>query len=234
MDLLNEIARWAHVFFGVLAFAAFWTAVFARKGARLHRRAGTIYVRMLSAVLATAGVLTLITLLRGNMVGAIFGAYLLTITGTSLWMGKRTLRFKGDVKGYTRGPFLPIGALNILAASGTAAVGLVEKHFFVAGISIIGFLIGFGMFAMHRKPPDHPRIWLKEHIGGMTCAGIATHIAFASIGLRQFFPEANTSVVTLWPWLAPLVIGFVAGSIAEKRYVTHEAPLPNGTRDTST
>lgn len=226
MDLLYETARWVHVAIGMLAFASLWTAAFARKGAQLHRRAGTVYVWTMTVVLATAGVLAITTFLRGNWVGGVFLVYLLTITGTSLWMGKRTLRFKGNVAGYTHGLFLPVGVLNILAALGAVTVGIVMKQYFIAGISLIGFLIGFGMFAMNRRPPDHPRTWLKEHIGGMIGAGMATHIAFASIGLRQLFPEANTSVVTLWPWLGPLVIGFVAGNIAEKRYVKRDTPLP--------
>jgi hypothetical protein len=226
MDLLNEAARWAHALIGILAFASLWTAAFARKDGRLHRRAGAVYVFTLTLVLATAGILTAIAFLRGNWVGGVFLVYLITITGTSLWMGKRTLRFKGNVQGYTRGAFQAVGALNILAALGAVTVGILVKQHFIAAISVIGFLIGFGMFAMRRNPPDHPRTWLKEHIGGMIGAGIATHIAFASIALRQLFPDADTSVVTLWPWLAPLVIGFVAGHFAEKRYVDQEAPLP--------
>jgi len=226
MDLLHEVARWTHIAICVLAFASLWTAAFARKGGRLHRRAGTVYVWTMTVVLVTAAVLTLTTFLRGQWVGAVFLAYLLTITGTSLWMGKRTLRFKGDVVGYTHGLFLPVGVLNIVAALGAVIVGIMVKQYFIAGISVIGFLIGFGMFAMQRKPPDHPRTWLKEHIGGMTGAGIATHIAFASIGLRQLIPQADTSVITLWPWLAPLVIGFVAAEIAERRYVKRGEPLP--------
>lgn len=226
MDPLYEVARWVHILIGILAFASLWTAAFARKGGRLHRRAGTVYVWTMAVVLVTAAVLMLATYLRGQWAGAVFLAYLLTITGTALWMGKRTLRFKGDVVGYTGGPFVAVGLLNIAAALGAVAVGVVVKQYFIAGISVIGFLIGFGMIVMRRNPPDHPRTWLKEHIGGMTGAGIATHIAFASTGLRQLFPEADTSVITIWPWLAPLVIGFLAASVAEKRYVTREAPLP--------
>lgn len=220
MDMLHEIARWAHVSVGVLAFASLWTAAFTRKGGKLHRRAGTVYVWTMVIVLITAGVLTLTTLTRGNWMGAVFLGYLLTITGTALWMGKRTLRFKGDVRGYTRGLFLPVGMLNIIAASGAVVVGVITREYFIAGLSAIGFLIGSGAIGMWRKPPDHPRFWLKEHIGGMIGAGIATHIAFASIGLHQLFPEADTSVVTIWPWALPLIVGFAASAIAERRYVT--------------
>jgi hypothetical protein len=118
-----------------------------------------------------------------------------------------------------------VGVLNIAAACGAVAIGLIAEQYFIAGISVIGFLIGFGAIGQWRKPPEHPRFWLKEHIGGMIGAGIATHIAFASIGLRQLFPEMDTSVISIWPWLAPVIIGFVAAGLAEKRYVDGGAPL---------
>lgn len=226
METLHELARWAHIGIGIVAFSALWTAGFSRKGGRVHRAAGAIYVWTMVVVLVTAAALTLTTALRGQWIGAVFLAYLLTITGTALWMGRRALNFKTDARGYTRGLFLPVGVLNIIAAGGAVAVGLIAEQPFIVGVSIIGFLIGFGAIGMSRKPPEHPRFWLKEHIGGMIGAGIATHIAFASIGLRQLFPEMDTTVITIWPWLAPLIIGFAAAALAERRYVDRGAPLP--------
>jgi hypothetical protein len=35
----------------------------------------------------------------------------------------------------------------------------------------------------------------------------------------------DTSVISIWPWLAPVIIGFVAAGLAEKRYVDRGAPL---------
>ncbi|MFZ4122748.1 MAG: hypothetical protein ACOYKM_13925 [Caulobacterales bacterium] len=231
MEILHEIARWSHIGVGTLAFASLWTAAFARKGGGLHRGAGRVYGWTMVIVLITAAVLTLTTLTRGQWTGAVFLFYLLTITATSLWMGKRTLSFKGDSHGYTRGPFLTVGVLNIVAATGAIAVGLIAEQHFIVGVSIIGFLIGFGIIGMWRKPPEHPRFWLKEHIGGMVGAGIATHVAFASIGLRQLFPDLDATVITIWPWLVPVVGGFVFAGLAERRYVDRGEPLPAGTAE---
>lgn len=230
MDMLHEVARWAHIGVGMAAFVSLWTAGFSRKGGLLHRRAGAVYVWAMVVVLATAAILTLIALVRGQWMGAVFLSYLLTITGTSIWMGRRALDFKGDARGYSRGLFLPVGLLNVAAACSAIIVGLRVGQPFIAGVSIIGLLIGFGAIGIWRKPPDHPRFWLKEHIGGMIGGGIATHIAFASIGLRQLFPGADTSVITLWPWVGPLIIGFVAAALAERRYVERGAPLPQRDR----
>lgn len=231
MDMLHEIARWMHIGVGTLAFASLWTAAFTRKGGRPHRTAGSTYVWTMVIVLTTAAVLTATTLARGQWAGAVFLAYLLTITGTALWFGRRALNFKNDARGYTRGPFLIVGVLNVIAALGAIVVGVMWREYFIAGISAIGFLIGFGSIYMWFKPPTHPRFWLKEHIGGMAGAGIATHVAFGSIGLRQLFPDVDTSVVTVWPWLAPVIIGFVLAGLAEQRYVNRGAPVQRGTRD---
>ncbi|HRE62050.1 MAG TPA: hypothetical protein PL096_13160 [Micropepsaceae bacterium] len=226
MDMLHEVARWSHIAIGTLAFASLWTAGFSRKGSPVHRRAGRIYVITMGFVLATAAVLTGHAFVNGQWMGGIFLVYLLVITGTALWMGRRALRFKGNAAGYASGAMPLIGVLNILAAGGAVAVGIMADQMFIAGISAIGFLIGFGALTMWRKPPDHPRFWLKEHIGGMIGAGIATHVAFASIGLRQLFPEAETHVLTIWPWAAPLIIGFAASAYFENRYVKRGAALP--------
>lgn len=228
MDVVHDIARWAHISIGALAFASLWTAGFSRKGGRLHRRAGAVYVWAMTVVLVTAAILTATTFARGQWMGGVFLTYLLTITATSLWMGRRALDFKGDARGYSRGLFAPIGIVNIIAALGAVVVGLMAQQMFIVGVSIIGMLIGFGAIGIWRKPPEHPRFWLKEHIGGMIGGGIATHIAFASIGLRQLFPEAETSVITVWPWVGPLIVGFAAAALAERRYVERGAALPKG------
>lgn len=227
VDMLREVSRWAHVVAGVVAFGSLWTAGFSRKGGRLHRRAGSIYVWTLTFVLLTAAILAATEFMRGKWMGGVFLIFLLTITGTALWTGRRALRYKGDAAGYTRGLYAPVGVLNLAAASGALGVGVLAGEYFIMGISAIGFLIGFGMLAWSRNPPTHPRFWLKEHFGGMIAAGVASHIAFASIGLRQLFPEANTSVTTIWPWAAPLAIGFVASMLAEWRYIAHETALPS-------
>ncbi len=152
MEIVHEIARWSHIGVGTMAFASLWAAAFTRKGGKFHRAAGRVYVWTMVIVLSTAAVLTLTTLTRGQWIGAVFLFYLLTITATSLWMGKRTLSFKGDMRGYTRGPFLLIGVLNIIAAAGAVAVGLIAKQYFIAGIAIIGFLIGFGAIRHVAQP----------------------------------------------------------------------------------
>lgn len=226
MNTLHDAARWVHIGVGLVALTAFWTAGFARKGGLWHRRAGAIYVRTMAVVLGTAALLTMTTAARGHWMGAIFLAYLLAITATSLWMGWRALGYKQDAVGYARGAFPVVACLNIVAAVALVGVGWRTREAFLVGLSLIGFLIGIGAIQMWRRPPTHPRFWLKEHIGGMFGAGIATHIAFASIGLRALFPEAETSVTTIWPWLVPLVVGFGAGAMAERRYVVGAAAVP--------
>lgn len=226
MDTLHEIARWLHIGVGTLAFASLWTAGFSRKGTRLHKGAGRIYVWTMIVVLVTAAVLTITSLARGQWIAAVFLAFLLSITATSLWMGRRALEFKGDPEGYSSWILFAVGLANILAASGAIWVGLLTEEPFMVGVSVIGLLIGFGAIRTWRTPPTHPRFWLKQHISGMIGSGIATHIAFASIGLRQLFPDTDTSVITLWPWVVPLIIGFSASALAERRYVNGGAPLP--------
>lgn len=219
METLHDVTRWLHIGVGAIAFASLWIAGFARKGGPVHRKAGTIYVWTMTIVLVTAAALTITTLLRGSWLTAIFLIYLLTITGSALWTGVRALKFKANARGYAGGIFASIGALNIIAAAAAMYAGFYAKDVFVGAIALIGIVIGFDMIRKWRKPPDHPQYWLKEHFGGMIGAGIAAHIAFATIGVRYLFPGASTPAITIAPWLAPLIIGLAAAALAERRYL---------------
>ena len=59
MNTIHDILRATHIGFGAVGLLVFWIPVFAKKGGRLHKRAGTIfkfcvYVVAISACISAA------------------------------------------------------------------------------------------------------------------------------------------------------------------------------------
>ena len=50
-----------------------------------------------------------------------------------------------------------------------------------------------------------PRWWLAEHYGAMLGNGVATHVAFLSIGLPRLLPAIDGDALHYLGWFAPLV-----------------------------
>jgi hypothetical protein len=53
--------------------------------------------------------------------------------------------------------------------------------------------------------------------------GVATHIAFLSIGLPRLLPAMSAPVFQNLAWLGPLVISFVAGTWLTRKYLPKRA-----------
>src|SRR5699024_6890814 len=54
MEFLFQIARYAHIIGGFVALFIFWVPIVTRKGGKVHRGAGWVYVASMSAVSISA------------------------------------------------------------------------------------------------------------------------------------------------------------------------------------
>jgi hypothetical protein len=83
--------------------------------------------------------------------------------------------------------------------------------------------------------------WVREHYGAILGNGVATHIAFLSIGLRNTLPFIDPQLRTQLAWLVPLAVAMVAGIHLDRRYgrgvaarrVIAGAREPSGARTTA-
>jgi hypothetical protein len=206
---LYRIVLSLHGLVGLVALVAFWIAGFARKGSPLHRAAGKAYLVAMLGVVAAALLLSLrIAWLHGAGAGVFMG-YLVLITATSLWRSWRAPRDKRDVARYAGRVFRTLAWLNLAGGAAVLALGLLwpdPRHWVLVGFSTVGLLAGRRMLRFAAAPPTHPRWWLEEHVGGMLGNGVATHIAFLSIGLPKLLPMLAGPVLQNVAWLGPLAI----------------------------
>ena len=218
-----------HGLLGALALATFWTAGLARKGSPVHRAAGKIYLVAMVALLVPAVPLAIRILLERSQVAGLFLLYLEVIVITSVWCSWRALRDKRDWAKYTGPAYRTLAWLNVASGAGVLAMGLFwagNSRWIFVGFSLVGLLGGISMLRFARTPPTEPRWWLAEHLGAMIGNGVATHIAFLSLGLPKVLPMLAGPVLQNIAWLGPLTIAVIARVWLGRKFLPKRAQAP--------
>lgn len=216
---------------GVLALLTFWTAAFARKGSPLHRRVGQGYLLAMLGIIVTALPLAAYKFAQGQPVTATFLAYLVVITATGVWGAWRAIRDKHDVARYTGPVYAGFAWLSLLSGVAVFALGVKVGAPLLMGFSVIGLFTGQDMLRKRRhreRLAAQPRWWLVEHYSAMLGNGIATHIAFLSIGLPRLLPAVDGVALHYLGWFGPLVVAVIAKVMIDRRWKPKMKKAPAG------
>ena len=216
-----------HGLLGLLALATFWIAGLSRKGSPLHRRAGKYYLLAMVALLVPALPLAIRILVLKSAVGGIFLLYLWLITTTSVWTSWRAIRDKRDWARFVGPVYRGLAGLNIAGGAFVLGMGLFfarQSQLIFIAFSMVGLLGGYGMLRFTRQAPTQPRWWLEEHLGAMIANGVATHIAFLSIGLPKLLPMLAGPVLQNIAWLLPLAAAVVARTYLGRKFLPAATP----------
>lgn len=210
-----------HVALGCVALVSFWTAGMARKGSPLHVGAGKLYLGSMTGLLAATVPMCWLAWFAGHQKMVMFLLYLLVITSTSVWLSWRAIRDKRDWARYTGLAYRTLMWLNLAAGAGIALFGLFvadRMQLIIVSFSLIG-LLGFrNMRRFAAQPPTEAHWWLRQHLNAMLGNGVATHIAFLSIGLPKLLPWLAGPVFQNVAWLAPLGVAALAGVYLSRKY----------------
>jgi hypothetical protein len=216
----------AHASLGTVALVTFWISGLSRKGSPVHKAAGKLYLLAMAGLLMLALPMSLKFLLVGKTVIGSFLLYLLVISSTSVWASWRAIRDKREWGRYTGPAYLGLMWLNLASGVAIAIVGLFfaqQMQLIITAFSGIGIFSFVQMRRFSRQPPEDPRWWLREHLGAMIGNGVATHIAFLSIGLPKLLPMLAGPVLLNLAWLGPLAMAFVAGAYLTRKYLPKRA-----------
>lgn len=218
-----------HVGLGTVALVTFWTAGLSKKGSPVHRAAGKVYLLAMTGLLAAAIPMSVAVFGRSPVFGS-FLFYLLVITVTAVWTSWRAIRDKRDWARYTGPVYQTLKWLNLASGLTIAFIGVMyatRMQAVIVSFSLIGIAIFFQMQRFSREPPEDPRWWLRQHLEGMLGNGVATHIAFLSIGLPKVLPMLAGPTLQNLAWLGPLALAFVAGTFLTRKYLPkRRAPEP--------
>ncbi len=222
-SLLQSWFAQPHAWVGALALVSFWTAVLARKGSRSHRYAGRLFLLAMLAILLTALPLTVATWLRGQTTWAVFLAYLVILVGINCLNAWRAIRYRADFPGYANMGFRAGAVVLGLAGLAVVAVGLKHGAPILIAFGAIGPLAAWQSLKLAQRGPSDRQWWLRSHFGAMIGNGVATHIAFFQIGLARLFADLGFDLIINIAWLAPLLVGAIAGYLLDRRFSPNRA-----------
>jgi hypothetical protein len=227
-----------HIMTGAPGLIGFWIPVAARKGAKVHRISGRIFVWLMLATASFAVMMATLTILdpvathpklaahallgHPEIIRGIFGwmmLFLAILTINLAWYGRACIENRQDHARHRRPVNLALQAILVVAALNCAAQGALIGQWLMVGISFVGFAtVGTNLWFMLRKAP-RPLEWLTEHIKALVGTGISVYTAFLAFGAVRFVPELALSPVL---WAIPLITG-VSLILYHQRAVT--APL---------
>lgn len=215
---LYVVSKGVHYAIGVIALATFWTAALTRKGSLVHKFSGKIYLLSMIVIVATAAIMTALAAWSKPGPVHLFLAYLLVITSTGMWLSWRAIRDKKNFAAYSGRVFVFLMVLNPLVSLCVLVVGLQIGSVLFGGFSLIGFFTGVSMWSLRRRGPTHALWWRSEHIRGMLGNGVATHIAFLSIGLKKVLPMLAGPGLDLVAWFGTPAVAVVLGIWLSRKY----------------
>jgi hypothetical protein len=189
-----------------------------RKGTPLHRRMGQVYLIAMVGIVISGAPLAHALLGRGSPVGAMFLCFLLLLVSSACWSAWRAIRDRADRRAYFGVTYWFFSVMLALSGIAMIALGLqIGASLFVV-FGSVGVLAGIGSVHSWRRSAHDPKWWLKEHYGAMIGNGVATHIAFIGIGLRNAMPGIDPQLLQSIAWFGPLVAAGVATWWLNRRY----------------
>src|SRR5690606_30185412 len=198
---------------------SFWIPALTRKGSRVHRAAGKVFLVAMLVVVATGVPLAARLFWYDQWVFGVFLLYLVVITAAAVGSAWFALRFKREPARYYGAGYRATAWLMLASGLTVIAAGLLNQVWLLFFFGLIGPFVALDMFKRLRATERDANWWLQEHLGGMIGGGIATHVAFGAFGLRQLWP-AYASLdgwIGMLPWLAPVVSGTIASILLEKK-----------------
>lgn len=206
----------------------------------MHRRAGWMYVCIMSVVVATAlmmasmlcldpmatrdfrgvpadEIAALVRRLRG--VAAFFFALSL-LTVTAGWNGLRVLQ--SGKSWWKRNGWVSwvLHVSNLLAAPVLALLGWRDQEPLLMIFSVFCLLTGAGVITSQRRSAAVQPDRIPVHLASMMATGIAAHTAFLAVGAVRWFPNLYSYSPALYviPWVIPAATGTVAIAVLKRFY----------------
>lgn len=226
IEWIDKILLWVHIPFGMMSLILFWIPVGVQKGSPLHRKVGRWYFFMMWVVVLTAFLLSIVNLIMGDIMSAVFLGFLSIITVYPLWYANEILQ---QGRQWTDRYFrIRKGFLSVLFTSGIGVflVGAIQYQFqdlglMMAFFGILAFPAGRELFMTKATAMDK-ETKLKMHIRGTIISGIAAHTAFFAFGGRRILVDVlhmDTSLMFI-PWIAPTLLGLVYSRYMRRKYRT--------------
>ena len=215
MDIIYHWIKYSHVLAGALSLVLFWIPAFAKKGSKLHNKAGIVYVVTMAYVVVTAYVLCAFMWEKLHFL-AIMLLFLGMVTTNPILHGYIYIKKKHLPENWRK--FSLVFNLLMTALGGYllylgVAKGEVMGCVF-GGIAILAGLANVKNFS--KKKDTHV---LNAHLTNMIFSGSAAYTAFLAFGARSYLYEwLGSSWLGIIPWILPTFIAMVVVRVLRSKY----------------
>lgn len=209
MEPMFEIARWLHIVSGFLALIVLWLPMVTRKGRKLHRQTGWVFVISMTAIAVTAFYMGVYRIVwdAGTEPDSIsfswFLIFIAILSGATAWYGVRVLRFKRRETPHREPLDLFFSLLLLIASIGIIVYGWAIHFQLLQYFPIIGLFLGGSQLYYWLSKPKSMSHWVVEHIVGMLSCCIAVITAFIVFGAPRLLQVES---VHLLLWFLPTII----------------------------
>ena len=142
------VARWYHIIGGFLALCVFWIPIVTRKGRKIHRRSGWIYVAAISIVSISALYMGIYRLAWDALFDvddipfSWFLIFIAILSGGAVWYGLRVLRYKKRSVAYRRPIDLLLPILLFISGIAISVYGWIIDFPLLKFFPIVGVFLG--------------------------------------------------------------------------------------------
>jgi len=209
MEYIFSFARWVHIIGWFAALLILWVPIITKKGRKLHRRSGWVFVITMAAVSFTALYMGIYRIVwnTGTDPDAIpfswFLIFISILSGATVWYGIRVLRFKrrGTSHRYLVDLLFPV--LLLISSIGIIIFGWTISFPLLQYFPIVGLFLGGTQLTYWISIPKTSSHWVIEHIIGMLSCCIATITAFIVFGAPRLL---QVDSVSLFMWFLPTIV----------------------------
>ena len=233
LGAMHDLLLTPHVIAGVVALASMIVPLVARKGGRLHRRAGWVFVIAMIGVSVTAFALAIWRFAIADAqhpnahANGLFLFYVATLTAAGVSSGVRALHFKTRRVPHRNAWDLGIAAANVAMAVATLVYGFFDHRTLFIAFSFVGLITGIGQLRYWLRAPTTHRHWWFAHMGGMLGSCIA---ALQQARRRQRLAIRHAHLRHHTIWIAVPAVGipaiFAWTAYYRRRFATRPAELP--------
>lgn len=221
MELFINILLIIHVSAGFISIFLFWLPMITKKGSKLHKKSGKLYVYAMWVVTITAAILSAKNVLIGDYPTAIFLGFISLITAKPLWHGISILNKGADLEKIRKIKT----ALNF-GIVGWAIFMLIYATLYPSFWNVLMYIFAIlGFTALPElirglKKVTITRNKIQIHAIEMTTTAISAYTAFFAFGGREFFSSFLTGSLMIIPWVLPGVLGGIANVYFGKKYAS--------------
>lgn len=217
--LFFTLFKLLHIIAGFTALLVFWIPIVTKKGGKVHKRIGWVYVTAMGVVAVSALFIGIWRIgfdpeqTAESVAFAWFLIFVAILSSATAWYGIRVLRYKNRKARHRQLADLLFPALMLLSGIAISLYGASIGFPLITWFPLIGIILGATQLLYWLRPPAQKMHWWFEHIGGMLGCCIATITAFTVFGAPRLL---NVQSVHPLIWfmpaivLVPVIIGYSA------------------------